>query len=122
MQAQSAVAITFQDLKPLLYDSSRSVRKAMVEFIQQVAGIKTLKWWESFPPADLVSIMGSDNKDVAEIIHNMLFTQYVEGDDLNLQVWLLHCLHSHSIFNDQEPYDDFSAAFNVFLEYTLSRY
>lgn len=62
----------------------------MVELIQQVANMKSFKWWEIFPPADLISVMGSDNKEVAGIIHNMLFTQFVDGDDLNLQVlsWL----------------------------------
>ena len=86
MQAHTAVGITLKDLKPLLFDPSRSVRRAMVELIQQVANIKSFQWWEIFPPADLVSVMGSDNKEVAGIIHNMLFTQFVEGDDLNLQV------------------------------------
>ena len=80
------MGITLKDLKPLLFDPSRSVRRAMVELIQQVANIKSFQWWEIFPPADLVSVMGSDNKEVAGIIHNMLFTQFVEGDDLNLQV------------------------------------
>jgi hypothetical protein len=96
LQAQTAVGITLKDLKPLLFDSNRSVRRAMVELVQQVANIKSFKWWEIFPPADLISIMGSDNPEVAGIIHNMLFTQFVEGDDLNLQVHCrnLLCLHS----------------------------
>jgi hypothetical protein len=58
----------------------------MVELVQQIANVRSFKWWEIFPPADLISIMGSDNAEVAGIIHNMLFTQFVEGDDLNLQV------------------------------------
>lgn len=107
MQAQTSVGITLKELKPLLFDKNRSVRRAMVELIQQVANIKSFKWWEIFPPADLISVMGSDNKEVAGIIHNMLFTQFVEGDDLNLQVpasplqhlhhlQLTACSHQHS--------------------------
>jgi hypothetical protein len=97
LQAQTAVGITLKDLKPLLFDSNRSVRKAMVELVQQIANVRSFRWWEIFPPADLISIMGSDNAEVAGIIHNMLFTQFVEGDDLNLQVRVPEHLRFHCV-------------------------
>ena len=90
MQSQTAVGVMLRDLKPLLYDPSRSVRRAMVELVHQVANIKSFKWREIFPPADLMSIMGADHKEVAGVVSNMLFTTFVDGDDLNLQVLSRH--------------------------------
>jgi hypothetical protein len=75
-----------KELRPLLFDSKLAVRVAMAELIAVVAKIGAYAWWEMFPPSELVSVMGSDNDAVGSIISNMLFSQFVAGKTLDLQV------------------------------------